>query len=411
MHFRFLKKPQFRRHLTLIGANAFVVYSGSVLYAILPVLYAAKYNEWLAGLIVGGFNILQAFFLNPIFGNLSDRYGSRRVMMASTLCGSIAALTWLLIPFLHTSILFVSTLFLFGGYTLRGVSEAYFLRTSEKNEGGFIFGLSENVYALSYFLVTLSIPYFLITKHQYYAGIILLFCSLTGYLFIAHLPEEKKDKKMRKSLKDVFALNPLAAIKRGMHFVRVNHYAPVPAIAIGFFESIFFGTIWFVFPLHLQQIGTERFSDGLILGIYEVVTIFAAAYIGYLADKHDWRKLFFLGWGFITIGVMALPFFDWPMWLIIVGLIIAFGDNMAAFSGLHLLEATDDDHAEDGAFVAFRYLFSDVGYAIAPIIAGFLYYSFGFRIGLTFASFVGLVLGTTMIWFVAKKKYLPKKTI
>lgn len=409
MRLHLLAKKSFRKRLTLIGANAFVAYSGSILYAILPVLYAAKYNEWLAGLIVGGFNLLQAFFLNPTFGNLSDRYGSKRIMMLSTLCGSFAAITWLLVPFLHTSVLFVSTLFLFGGYTLRSVSEAYLLRTSEKNEGGFIFGLSEDVYALSYFLVTMSIPYFLVTEHQYYAGIILLFCPIAGYLFIAHLPEEKRTKEKRKSLKDVFLLNPFTALKRGMHFIRANNYAPVPAVAITFFESIFYGTIWFVFPLHLEQLGSESFKDGLILGIYEIVTILAAAYIGYLADKHDWRKIFVLGWSFIAIGVLALPFFDWPIWLIIVGLIIAFGDNMAAFSGLHLLEATDGDHAEDGAFVAFKYLFSDVGYAIAPIIAGFLYYSFGFRIGLTFASLVGLVAGITMIWFVLTKKYVPQK--
>lgn len=403
----FLAIPRIRRRLTLIGANAFVIYSGSVLYAILPVLYTAKYNEWLAGLIVGSFNLLQAFFLNPIFGNLADRYSSKKVMMISTLSGTVAAITWLLIPFLHSSVLFISTLFLFGGYTLRGVSEAYFLRTSNKNEGGFVFGLSENIYALAYFLVTMSIPYFLITDHQYYAGIILLVCSLTGFFFITHLPEEKIIGE-KKSLREVFTLNPFTALKRGIHFVKKNNYAPVPALTIGLFESIFYGTIWFVFPLHLLQLGSEHIADGLILGIYEAVTIVGAAYIGYLADKKDWRKIIVLGWSFIAVGTVALPFFDWPVWLIIVGLIIAFGDNMAAFSGLHLLEAADGDHAEDGSFVALRYLLSDVGYAIAPIIAGFLYYSFGFRIGLTFASASGLILGVAMIWFVLKKKYLPR---
>jgi MFS family permease len=407
MYFHLLKKPQFHKRLTLIGANAFVTYSGSILYAILPVLYAAKYNEWIAGLIVGGFNLIQALFLNPTFGNLSDRYGSRRIMMISSLSGSIAAITWLLIPFLHTSVLFISTFFIFGGYTLRSVSETYLLRSSKKDEGGFIFGLSEDIYALSYFLVTMSIPFFLVTEHQYYAGIILLFCSLLSYLFISRIPKDIQENKIQKPLKNIFLFNPFDAIKLGMHFIKKNNSAPVPSIVIAFFESIFYGTIWFVFPLHLMQLGSESFKDGLILGIYEVVTIFAAAYIGYLADKHDWTKIFILGWSFIAIGVLALPFFDWPIWLVIVGLIIAFGDNMAAFSGLHLLEATDKDHAEDGAFIAFKYLFSDIGYAISPIIAGFLYYSYGFRIGLVFASLVGLVAGIIMIWFVLKKKYLP----
>jgi nitrate reductase gamma subunit len=64
--------------------------------------------------------------------------------------------------------------------------------------------------------------------------------------------------------------------------------------------------------------------------------------------------------------------------LILLGVVIGVGNNLTYTSAQHALEAYDDDHDEDGAFVALREIVLNSGYAVVPILLGMIYAQGGF---------------------------------
>lgn len=380
-----------------------MIYGNQLLYAILPVIFAGLFNAWKAGLLIGLLNLIQGLILNPTAGNLSDKIGCKPIMLMATISAFFAGIFWIMVPLssIYTVLLF--GILLFSSYTLKNLTETYLLRVTPKDEGGIVFGLGENIYAIAFFAVTLSIPFFIKFTNGHKLGIILTVCALLTFIFILLLKNDKKFKYLAAN-RAIKIINPFQTIKNGLHFIKKNQYFPLLIVADVVFESIFYGTIWFVFPLHLLKNNSANLMDGLILGIYEVVTILFAGYIGHLADKYNWKKIAILGWLSIALGVIAMPFYSWPIWLIIVGFIIAFGNNLAAFSAFHALAKYNIDHKEDGAFIAFKYMVSDVLYALTPALVGILYFNFGFSVSLITPVIAGLTLSALIIKFVKKLK-------
>ncbi len=387
--------------LTTITGGAFMIYGNQLMYALLPIFFAGLFNEWKAGLIIGLFNLIQGLLLNPTAGNLADKIGCKPVMLFGPVAAILAGIFWMFIPLASVYTIAIFGLLLFSSYTLRNLTETYLLRTSQKTEGGTIFGLTENAYAVAFFIVTLSIPFFTSFVNSRIPGLLLSSCALIALILTIIIPNDTQHKHLN-AKRYISSLNPFLTIKNGWHFIKTNHFYPLMTLANITFESTFYGTIWFVFPIHLLKNQPENLTSGLILGIYEIVTICLAGYIGHMADKHDWKTISKLGWLSIATGVLCLPFYSWPIWLIIVGFIIAFGNNLTAFSALHVLEKYDIDHREDGAFIALKFMWSDTLYAITPAIVGILYFKFGFAISLLLPAIVGIFLAIMTARFAKK---------
>lgn len=387
--------------LNLVLSDSFLRYITALAYAIFPIIVADLYNEWVAGLFFGVFNLISAFLLNPIVGNLADKYGSKPMLIFYRIILIISGIVWLVMPVnLYMVLIFMSLLFL--SYSLR-VNETYVLRVTNKSEGGLIFGISENVYSIAYFLSTLSIAFFTLTSNHKYAAWMMIIFGLFNLISVMFIKNDfvKKNKKEKRSI--LSDLNPFNSIKSAMHFVRMNGNYPLMTLSASAFQGIFYGTIWFIFPLYLAQAGISSIEGGLQLGIYELVTIFIAGICGYMADKYNWKHIHSIGWFLVMVGVMLMPFFAWPLSLIIIGFVIGVGNNMFVFAAEHALEAFDIDHKEDGAFMATNKMVGDFSYGISPVIAGFLYFEYGFEIALMFSSFICILLAIWMIWLTYRK--------
>ena len=120
---------------------------GAIIFALMPVM-AAFYlgSEQNAGFFVGGLAALQVFLLNPIAGQIIDKKGSLVAFwigLSGPVLGSVCLL-------LFPSALGVFLFFI--GMTVRFsffASNAYTLKKSGKDEGGFIFGLRALVESVS----------------------------------------------------------------------------------------------------------------------------------------------------------------------------------------------------------------------------------------------------------------------
>ena len=273
---------------------------------------------------------------------------------------------------------------------------------SRRNEGGFIFGIAENLYAFANFIAALAIPFFIVTSMHRSAALVMLVTSFFSCLVTLKLPNDKKRSfnflKKRRTPRGI-----AEAMRAGWHFVRKNKFYPLLTLGGATFEGIFYGTIWFVIPLQIAS-RTPSLIGGLELGIYEIMTVALAGYSGYLADRYDWRTIHTVGWVMAMVGTFALIFSPAVWWLVMIGGIIAIGNNFFAFAASHALEAHDIDHREDGSFIGIRNFATDIGYAIGPIIAGVLYAFYGFAASLSFAVIATSILGCAMIWFGLQKK-------
>jgi len=386
-----------KKLLLFISGAGIASFGTATIYGVLPVVIAVLYGEWYAGAIISALCLVEALLINPIGGNLSDRIGSRKTVMIGLASGFLAGLVWILFSLNNPFVLVLFTTLLFIGYGFRDSSETYILRITKKDEGGMAFGLYGNISSLAIFLATVTLPFFVIAGHEVFAAWALMAVYGISFTILSFLPDDIAARQLERSSL-LHSMNPIPAIKNGIRFIKENKNYPLLLIGATLFEGVFYGTIWFVFPLHIAKIGLSGGGGGLQLGVYDLVTALFAGYAGYLADKYNWRHTHSLGWIFVIAGLIALPFYGWPTWLIIVGFIIAIGNNLSYYSAAHALEANDIDHREDGEFVGLKSIVSSLGYAIAPLIAGFMYSTYGFKPALIASSSICIVLALSMVW-------------
>jgi MFS family permease len=387
-----LKWGNVHKHQLAFITSAGVIRCGSsIAYAVLTVVIARFYGDWVSAVMIGVFNIYQSLVTDPIAGGLSDKIGSKWVVMAGAVMMGLAGVFWIVFPSDNLMLLTIFALLLFTSYSCRDEVYAYLLRTSSKSEGGFVFGVAENLFAVSTFIGTLTLPYFIASDHDILAAVVMIGTGLASVSLIIGLPNDRVLAKNR-----FIAYNPVAVIKRGWHFVKVNRYFPTLSLANSAFEGIFYGTVWLIMPLKIAT-GESGILAGLTLGVYELITIFAAGYAGYLADKYNWVKINAIGWALAGVGSIALLFSDSVWWLVLIGAVVAVGNNLFAFAASHALESNDIDHQEDGSFIGINNLMVDLGYGLAPLIIGGLYAVFGAGISLGLASIVTVSLAIIMI--------------
>ena len=384
------------KNVVLISSTeAIGSFADNIQYAIFPVIAMALFDEWTAGLIVSAFTLFQLFIVDPLGGNLADKIGARTTLRLSAISFILGSLAWIAFGDSLLTIIF-SGLFLFIGYSLNTI-DSYILRVTPEDEGGLAFGIQGNIDSIGCFLATISIPFFLpVSMHIWIAVLVIvakLICLLGTFLV-----DEDTFEREEKESSVLEMLNPLSAVRHGIHFIKMNGFYPVLALGSSLFEGLFYGTIWFIFPIHFAKLGLEGGSEGLQLGIYEIITMFLAGYAGYLADKYNWKHIHSFGWACIGAGVLIMPFYPNMLGLVIVGVIIGIGNNLSYYAAEHVLEKYDIDHREDGAFSSLRRMVCNIGYAVAPIVAGFMYSKYGFQVSLWYIAVTCSVLAAWMMW-------------
>jgi len=387
-----------RNFLFFISGASLASFAGAVVYATLPVIIAISHGEWYAGVLVSACSFMEAMLIDPIAGGLSDRIGSRKTVMAGFIIGILAGILWLTLPMQNVISLIAVCMLLYVAYGFRESSETYVLRTVKQDEGGMAFGLFGNINSLAIFLATASLPLFILSGHEAWAAWVLIATYGLSFLILLFLPDDIAERKGGSFFE---SMNPVPAIRNGWKFIKINRLYPMLIVGAAFFEGMFYGTIWFIFPIHLAKAAVGG-GSGFQLGIYDLVTALFAGYAGYLADRYNWRHTHSIGWIFVILGLMVLPFYELPAWLIMVGFIIAVGNNLSYYAASHALEANDIDHKEDGEFIGLKNIITNLGWAISPLIAGFLYSRYGFTFSLVVNSSLCILIALAMVWLTWK---------
>ncbi|MDK2898919.1 MAG: Major Facilitator Superfamily [Patescibacteria group bacterium] len=328
---------------------------------------------WVVGIIIGLFSLLQMVLDVPA-GLLLDKFGYRRLLKFTTVVFIVATLLLFLFGLNMYTYIFTSFLSTIGWLFLGPGVNAYVISQASKKESNKfisfrdISGSIGSVVAGILFAVTISCPV------QVMAFIATLFL-VVSYVFIFLSPDDTEnvciEKKiptqdfyikrrfLHKVVKAIFKLNPVSS------FLLISSLS----------SSIFYSIICFVIPLviaHTESLGIMSWS----LGVFDIAIIFAGFGLGKLAKLIN--RIFLIFLGLLVFGVMGtLLGFNFGVWFIVIGFIATVGDEIASLSLWSWLYDLDKDHAEDGLISGVLNLSHDLGWAIGPILGGFLYYGLG----------------------------------
>ena len=323
---------------------------------------------WIVGLVIGLASFIQMLLDVPA-GFLLDKFGYRRLLKLTTVIFIFATsfMFFGLSQWTYSLTLFLGCLgWLFFG---PGVN-AYVLSHSSSKDAGRFMSLRVGFDSLGVVIASVFFAMLINLSVQMLATVVIIFLAI-AYVLISFAPEDvfvvKDEKKLptqnyyikrqflHKVIKIIVKLNP----------------ASMMLLLTGLSTSIFYAIIWFVIPLVIAHSG----HPGVMawgLGIFDLAIVFVGFALGKLTDRINKKILIFAGLLVASIAGMLLGF-SFGILFILIGFIASVGNEIASLSLWSWLYALDKEHAEDGLVSGVINLFQNLGWAIGPVLGGFLY--------------------------------------
>jgi MFS family permease len=323
---------------------------------------------WMVGLVIGGASLLQLILDVPA-GLIMDRFGYRRFLKVTTVLFIIAVLP-LVFNLSPWTYIFTALAGGFGWLFFGPGTNAYVISHASNNNAGEFIGVKNvsdsigGVISAAIFVLSITLP----TRVVAIAIIIIFVLSFIALSFtpidstIDHSAKKLKTqsyyirrKHLAASIKSIKKLNPAALM----------------LVASSLSSSIFYAIVWFVVPLAITA-HTMSGSADLALGVFDIGVVLTGSIIGKIADKSNKRRLIFLGLLIFAVIGIFLGFSNGFAFLLL-GFIGTMGDESSNLSIWAWLNALDKDHDADGLVSGVVCAFSDLGWAIGPVVGGFLY--------------------------------------
>lgn len=322
----------------------------------------------IVGLLMGGGSLIQLLLDVPA-GHLLDRFGYLKLLKVTTFIFLFAGVA---LVFNFTLVTYLISLIAatFGWVFFGPGVNAYILSHAPLHNAGKFISLRDISGSVGVFLSSaiLGLVLALSPAAMGWLVFIMMMIALSALYF---------------SPKDAISVHAEQKLSTQHHYIRRNYIhklLPVlkrlnPASSMllltGLTSSIFYGVIWFVLPLVIA----DTANSGLLslgLGIFDFAVVVLGFLLGKMADRSDKRALVFFGLLLFSLSGMILSFnFNWLF--LVFGFLATTGDEMAEISLWSWLHNLNKKHANDGLVSGVISLFQDLGWAIGPILAGFLY--------------------------------------
>ncbi len=341
---------------------------GALHYSLISPLGDRLLPLWIVGILMGGGSVVQLLLDVPA-GRWLDRFGYLRLLKVTTFIFLFAGIALIFNLTLATYLISL-TAATFGWVFFGPGVNAYVLSQSPKQNAGKFISFRDIFGSTGVFLSS-AILGFVLTFSPKGMGE-LIFITMAAALVALYF-----------SPKDTVSVLAEEKISTQHHYIRRHHLHKVipilkklnPASSMllltGLTSSIFYGVIWFVVPLVIANTA----NSGLLsvgLGIFDLAVVVLGFILGKMADQGNKRTLVFFGLLVFSISGMFLGFnFNWLF--LIFGFLATTGDEMASISLWSWLHSLDKEHAHDGLVSGVINLFQDLGWALGPILAGFLY--------------------------------------
>lgn len=326
---------------------------------------------WAVGIAMGLAAGIQLVLDVPA-GFLLDRLGYRRLLRIGTsiFLVAISCLFFELTPTTYFLTLGISALgWLF---FMPGIS-AYILAAANPENAGRFMSMRDTFNSLGTVGGAIIFPLAIILPVPYTAGIMFFFLA-ASLLALWLTPKEKTSVHTEKKIATQHyhvRRDYLGKVIRAM-----KHLDPASSLLVlqGFSASVFYATVWFVVPIMIVRTGNNLLSLGL--GIFDFAIVALGFLFGTLADR--WNKRLLILGGLLVFAVTGVFLgFNFNWWFLVLGFIATSGDELSSLSLWAWLDNIKRDHTENGLISGAISFTQDLGWAIGPVMAGFLFVSIG----------------------------------
>lgn len=387
--------------LSIIFLTIFIDLLGfGLVIPILPALVTKTfgYPEIIGGAVMALFSLMQ-FFFSSFWGNLSDKFGRKPILMSSS---AFTALAYIIFAFTTNIWLLIFSRALAGfGSANISAATAYIADITTKENRTKSMGIIGAAFGLG-FIFGPPIGGLLMNKYNSLMPVGLLaagLCLTNLFLIYFILPESLKEKG--KGTRLGFIQSNIIAFKE---------------LQTPFIGRILWLNFLFVAAFSMMQVSSTLLWDD-VYGISKkgigyifaflgfIAVIFQGGLLGKLTRTFQEKTLVYAGWILMAIGLGFLPFlpkdnFWYPTLLLMAMIAFANACITPVFTSM-ISKKTDSEH--QGRIMGTVQSFSALGRIIGPIIGGGLYQIMN---QLPFAI-SGSIMMVSMLWLTGlfKKEY------
>ncbi len=374
-------------------------------YALLSPLGARVMPLWLVGLVIFFASIFQLLLDIPA-GKILDMFGYKRMLIV----GTVATLVGVAVFFYGiTTLSFVASVFLvaIGWLFFSPGINAYSLSYAEKRNSIHFMAYRDIFASMGIVLSCLLLP-FIVDSSGKAISFILVPIIILALLSLLLVRDDRRKLKMatepheRTHKQRSYVLNNFSlAIKR-------LNPASTLLIMLNCAGGIFYGVVWFVVPLIIAS----EVYNGLLLGaglaLFDFAVVIVGSFLCNMIQNNEKKRVIFAGLVLFCISGFLLGLSFGILFLVFAFLSTA-GDEVASLPLWAWMHKLDKKHNKDGLVSGIINLFSDIGWAVGPLIAGITYYI----LGPTFAIAIGAIpiAVVLVIYHVTVRKHTLKVSI
>lgn len=336
-------------------------------YTLLSPLGSHLMPLWIVGLLIGGESLLQVLLDVPA-GRLVDRFGRKRMLGVGLFAFMLAGL--LFTRFSLVSYVASIALSVIGWLFLAPGTNAYVLAYAERETSGRFLALRDTFWSIGVVLASVSLPFVLMLV-PFSMGLMLAGVFALALLFLMLAPKDRPITHLESVLPAEAYHIKRTYLAETLGALRTLNPASSMLFVYSLAGSVFYGVIWFVVPLVIASEPNQELL-GVGLGVFDFAVIVTGFLIGTMVDRGNKRLLVFYGLFLFAVMSMLLGAFLGPLFLLF-GFLATTGDETAGLSLWSWLHSLDKSHAYDGAVAGALSLAEDAGYALGPMLAGFLY--------------------------------------
>ena len=337
-------------------------------------------------------------------GMLADRIGYVKSLKIGTAMFVLAGLV-LSFGITQTTFLLSTGISVLAWLIFGSASSAYVLASAGEESGSYM-GIWDSSASAGSVVSIMLLP-LLLSGSAFLMGSTIAGLIIISYIFLLKVPEEKHRHPRVVTGEKALYLRRHFFHKLFGAMGKLNPASWILALK-NFAAATYYGTLWFVIPLIIESTGSKVLSFGL--AIFDLSAVALGFLIGRMADSMNKKVLIFFGLLVFWISGAALSFhFGWLF--VLLGFIASTGDEIAEISLWAWMHKLDKKHLDDGLVSGVIVLFSDLGWCIGPIMAGFALP----RLGSSYAILLGagllfvLWITTTALTWSAKLE-IPERT-
>ncbi len=384
----------------------FAIFDGIVSFMAPIIIVNNGISESLMGIIIGTSSIAGALFDFVICRLFTNTYYKKIFLVMFAIC--------LIYPFIlykaNTFLVYILAMALWGIYfDLKNIGNFSFIsRYTQKSKHTENFGLVQVFLSIGY-LIAPILAGFLIAEEFNYRPLIMawIFLAISAIFFLFLFFAKTKEKKVnRKKIEVKNQLSIRAEVNIWSRLGKILFPVLMLTLMLNFIDSFF----WTIGPIFAESlVGLQKFS-GFFMVAYSLPALFVGWTVGSFVHKYGKKRTAYLSLMAGSLFLTLIYFITNPIWIIIDIFISSIFISMSwpAINGAYA-DYISETVSYEKEIEGLEDFYTNLGYVIGPMMAGFIASAFGNAGAFTFIGVIGIITAVILTVFANRKINIYKE--